>query len=82
MICRRCGKECRYGVIEIHDIGSPGVFDKLNNSVIRWVPGEDKDKLISRDKETFEAHEGLGYYCEDCDMLYAEFRHGVDTWSC
>ena len=45
----------------------------IRPATIRWIPEEQKDKLIRKTKKTFEASEGVGFYCENCDTLYAEF---------
>lgn len=74
MICRKCGKECSQGVIETHEYGTIDLLD-FTPAVIRWIPDDQKDKFIRKNKKTYEASEGVGFYCENCDTLYAEFSH-------
>lgn len=74
MICRKCGKECSEGIIETHEYGAIDMLD-LTPALIRWIPEDQKDKFFRKNKETFEASEGIGFYCKDCGTLYAEFTH-------
>lgn len=74
MICRKCGKECLKGIIETHEIGNIDFLD-FTPPVIRWIPEDQVDKFFRKNKETFEASDGVGYYCKDCDTMYAEFTH-------
>lgn len=74
MICRKCGKECKKGFIETHEVGSIDLLD-LSPAVIRWIPEDQREKFFRKNKQTFDASEGIGFYCEDCDTMYAEFTH-------
>ena len=77
MICRKCGYECQQGIIETHEYGNFDFMDMLDMrpASIRWIPENQKDNFVRKIKKTFEASEGIGFYCENCDVLYAEFTH-------
>ncbi|MCQ2504967.1 MAG: PF20097 family protein [Saccharofermentans sp.] len=74
MICRKCGRECKKGIIETHERGNIDFLD-FTPAVIRWIPEEEQDKFFRKNKKTYEASEGTGFYCEACDTMYAEFEH-------
>lgn len=74
MICRQCGKECQKGIIETHEFGKIDLLD-CTPAVLRWVPEAQKDKLFRKNTKIFEVSGEIGFYCEDCGTLYAEFTN-------
>ena len=70
MKCPKCGKNCKKGVVHARNprmmvIDWPGD--------LRWYPEESAGKLL-KSGEVQLSYEGEGFYCEDCEKVYAVFE--------